>query len=205
MTTKQELIDYWKNKNIITNENILKAFQDVKRENFVLKEYEEGAYEDVPLPIGYESTISQPTTIMIMLQALDIKENQKVLEIGTGSGYTAALISKINKKGKIYSIDIIPEVIEIAKKNIEKENIKNIKLFCKDGKNGLKEFAPFDRILVNAACKEIPKELISQLKINGILVAPIGPEYQQKMIKITKEKDKLNEEYLGDFVFVKMK
>lgn len=203
MTTKQELIDYWKNKNIITNENILKAFQEVKRENFVLLEYKDSAYEDVPLPIGHESTISQPTTIMIMLQALEIKENQKILEVGTGSGYTAALISRINTKGKIYSIDIIPEVIEFAKNNLK--NIENIELFCKDGKQGLKEFAPFDRILINAACKEIPKELISQLKVNGILVAPIGPEYQQKMIKITKEKDKLKEEYLGDFVFVKLK
>ena len=205
MTTKQDLINNWKNSKLIKDEKLLRAFQEIKRENFVLPEYKNNAYEDIALPIGHESTISQPSTIMIMLQALELKEDDKVLEIGAGSGYTAALISKIVTRGKIYSLDIIPEIIEFAKNNLENEKIKTIQLFCRDGKKGLKEFSPYNKILVNAACKETPKNLIKQLKVNGIMVAPIGHEYKQKMMKFTKEKDGLKEEYLGDFVFVKLK
>lgn len=205
MSTKEDLINQWKSSGLIKNERLLKSFQEVKREDFVLPKYKESSYEDIALPIGYESTISQPSTIMIMLQALELKPNLKVLEIGTGSGYTAALMSKIIwKKRYIFSIDIIPELVRFAKDNLKKEKIKNVKLFCRNGKKGLKEHSPFDRILVNAACKETPKELIKQLKINGILVAPIGSEHHQKMIKFTKEKNKLKEECLGDFVFVKL-
>ena len=203
---KNELMKYWKSSGLVKDSRLLKSFNEINRENFVLPEYKNQAYDDIALPLGYGSTISQPSTIMVMVQALELKPKLKVLEIGTGSGYTAALMSKIiGEKGKIYSVDVVPELIGIAKSNLLKEKINNVELFCRDGSKGLKEFAPFDRILVNAACKEIPKELIKQLKICGIIVAPIGPEHSQKMIKFTKEKDKLKEEYLGDFVFVRLK
>lgn len=206
MNNKENLISSWIKSGLVRDYNLIKAFKEIKRENFVLPEYRESAYEDIALPIGKDSTISQPSTIMIMLQALELKPHLKVLEVGTGSGYTASIMSKIvGEKENIYSIDIAPELIDFAKNNLEKENIKNVKLFCRDGSKGLKEYSPFDRILMNTACKEIPKELIKQLKINGILIAPIGSEYSQKMIKFTKGKNKLKEEYLGDFVFVKLK
>ncbi len=203
---KKELVAHWLDSGLVSDNKLIEAFLKINRENFVTEEYKKNAYEDIALPIGYGSTISQPSTIVIMLQALELKPDQKVLEVGTGSGYTAALISKmIEPNGKIYSIDIVPELIEFAKENLKKESIDDVKIFERDGKKGLKENAPFDRILVNAACEEIPKELINQLKTNGILVAPIGPMYNQKMIKLTKEENKLKEEYLGDFVFVKLR
>ncbi len=201
---KKCLLEYWINSNLIKDKALLKAFEKINRENFVLPEYKSQAYNDIPLPIGYNATISQPITIMIMLQALEIKPNSKILEIGTGSGYTAALMSKIAYKGKIFSIDIIPELIEFARNNLKKENIKNIKLVCKDGSQGLKSESPFNRIIINAACKEIPKTLLLQLKNKGILIAPIG-KYSQKMIKFTKINNKFKEEYLGDFIFVELK
>ncbi len=203
---KESLIKYWNKTGLIHDVKLINAFKEVKREKFVLLEYKDKAYDDIALPIGYGSTISQPSTIMIMLQALEIKPDNKILEIGTGSGYTAALMSKIiSNKGKIYGLDIVPEIIEFAERNLTEEKIKNVELFCEDGSKGLKKYAPYDRILVNAAAKDTPKELINQLKINGILVIPIGSEHHQKMIKFTKEKNKLKEEYLGDFVFVKLK
>ena len=201
---KEQLLIFWKKAGIVKNKKLLDAFRKIKREDFVLKEYRQSAYEDLALPLIKGSTISQPSTIMIMLEALDLRPGNKVLEIGTGSGYTAALISEIiGPKGDLYTLDIIPELIEVARKNLIK--MKNTKIFCKDGSGGLKKFSPYDRIIVNAAAKEIPKKLISQLKINGIMIMPIGPEYHQKIIKFTKEKNKIKEEYLGDFVFIPLK
>lgn len=198
---KENLLEYWIGNDIVKNKKIIQAFKKVKRENFVLPEHKENTYDDIALPLIKGSTISQPTTIMIMLEALDLKPGNKVLEIGTGSGYTAALISEIiGPEGKVYTLDIIPELIELTKKNLE--NSRNIEILLKDGSEGLKEFAPYDRILVNAACKEIPNTLVKQLKTNGTLVLPLGPEYHQKLVKFTKEKTRLKEEILGDFVFV---
>lgn len=203
MQEKNYLVKHWKYSGLIKNKKLLSAFKKIKRENFVLPEHKETAYDDIALPLGYGSTISQPSTIIAMLEALDLKEGLKVLEIGTGSGYTAAIISKIiGKKGEIFSIDIIPQITEMAKNNLAKEKIKNIMLFCHDGSKGLKKYAPYDRILVNAASAEMPKELLKQLKVKGIMVAPLGKEYSQKMIKFTKERNKIKEEYLGEFIFV---
>ncbi|MCX8147471.1 MAG: methyltransferase domain-containing protein, partial [Candidatus Woesearchaeota archaeon] len=141
--------------------------------------------------------------IMIMLQALEPKESDKVLEIGTGSGYNAALLSKLVKK--VVTTEIIPELVEYAKKNLKKAGIKNVEVFHSDGSRGHKKEAPYDKIIVTAACPEIPLPLIEQLKENGIIVAPVGPLYSQKMIKGTKKKGKLVLEELGDFVFVPLK
>ena len=205
MGDKNNLVDYWKTSGLIKDNRLLSAFMEIDRKNFVLAEDKNNAYEDIALNIGYNSTISQPSTIIIMLQALELKSGEKVLEIGAGSGYTSALMSKIiGNEGKIYSLDIVPELIKFADENLKKENIKNVKLFCRDGSMGLKDYAPYDKILINAACTKIPRILFDQLKINGILVAPIG-EYSQKMIKFTKEINKVKEEYLGDFIFVKLR
>jgi len=198
--SKQSLIDYWKDSELIKDVKLLNSFKKVNRELFVLDKSE--AYEDRALSILGKQTISQPSTVMLMLQALDLKENDKVLEIGTGSGYNLALMCKIVKRD-VYSIEIHRELVEFAKENLKKSKIKNYKIFHRNGYLGLKKYAPFDKIILTAAPKEIPIELIKQLKINGIMIAPVG-EYSQKMMKIIKKKEGLIKKELGDFVFVPM-
>ena len=193
---KEYLIKKWN-----YEKQLIKAFKQVKRENFVLKQYKEQAYQDIPLPILKNQTISQPSTVMLMTNALDLQKNNKILEIGSGSGYQSAILSKLAKK--IYTIEIIPELTKLATKNLK--DYKNVKVIQGDGSLGYAKEKPYNRIIVTAACPSIPYELIDQLKPNGILIAPIGTQYQQKMIKITKTKDKIKEEYLGDFIFVKLK
>jgi len=141
---KQRLIDYWRKSGTIKDEKLLKAFEEVPREIFIRNGFEEEAYGDYPLPIGSGQTISQPTTVMIMTRALELKEGQKVLEIGTGSGWQAAIIGKIvGKKGKVITTEIIPELAEFAKNNIKKAKINNVKVINYDGSQGYKKEAPY--------------------------------------------------------------
>jgi len=198
--SKNDLINYWENSGLITDERLLNAFRKVRRENFVLDKKQ--AYHDMALPILNKQTISQPSTIMIMLQALELNENDKVLEIGTGSGYNLALICRMVKR-IVYSVEIHKELIEFAKGNLKKSKINNFEIFHQNGYFGLKKYAPFDRIILTAAPNEIPLELIKQLKIDGIMVAPIG-KYTQRMLKIIKKKDGMIKQDLGDFIFVPM-
>ena len=188
----------------ITDKKVLRAIEKIPRELFVPKKYKDQAYKNHPLPIGNGQTISQPYTIALMLQALDLKINDKVLEIGTGSGYNSALIQEITKT-TVYTTEIIPSLIKFAKNNLKKAKIKKIKVFHYDGSKGFPKFKPYDKIIVTAACPELPKELIKQLKIGGILVAPIGSKFTQQMYKITKLKNKLRMENLGNFIFVPLK
>lgn len=204
---KQLLIDYWKKSGTITDEKLLKAFKDVPRGLFIRDGFEEEAYGDYPLPIGQGQTISQPTTVMLMTQALELKEGQKVLEVGAGSGWQAAIIGKIiGNKGKVITTEIIPELAKFAKNNINKAKIKNVKVINYDGSQGYKKEAPYDRIIITAACPRIPPPLIDQLKNNGILVAPVGSlAFGQNMLKLRKTKTGIETESLGSFVFVPLK
>ena len=197
---KKDLINFWRNSGLINDERLIDAFKKVKREFFVLDKNE--AYEDRALPTLNKQTISQPSTIMMMLQALEINENDKILEIGTGSGYNLALICKL-VKGIAYSLEISKELVEYAENNLKKSRIKNYRIYHRNGYFGLREHAPFDKIIVTAAPMEIPLELIKQLKNNGIMVVPVG-EYSQKLIKIIKRDDKIIKIDLGDFLFVPM-
>ncbi|MBW2968659.1 protein-L-isoaspartate(D-aspartate) O-methyltransferase [Candidatus Woesearchaeota archaeon] len=198
---KKKLIDQWTKLKIITNKRVLSAFKKIKREDFVVKEFIKDAYEDVPLPILQHQTISQPTTVVIMLQALDVRLGMKILEIGAGSGYNAALLSiLVGKNGKVYTTEIVPELAEFAKDNLKK--FKNVEVHESDGSYGLPKLGKFDRIICTAAAKTIPKPLINQLKEGGIIVIPVGPKYGQKMIKGIKYKGKLDTDSLGNFMFV---
>src|SRR3989344_8715151 len=203
MPKKDALIDYWLKNKIITDQRLIKAFQEVKRENFITKEFINEAYGDYPLPIGHEQTISQPTTIMLMTEALELKSTDKVLEIGSGSGYQAALISRLARK--VISIEIIKDLALFAKENINKNNIKNVEIINADGSQGYEKESPYDKIIATAACPKIPEALIEQLKENGIIVAPVGPLYGQVMVKAKKIKNKLISWKLGDFIFVPLK
>ena len=187
----------------IIDKRVLEVIKEVPRHLFVKKEYLNEAYSNYPLPIGHEATISQPYTVAFMLQHLELKETDKVLEIGTGSGWNSALISKLAKE--VYTLEVIPELVKLAKSNLKKLNIKNVKIFLKDGSKGLEQFSPYNKIIVTASHKEIPKALIQQLNDNGILIAPIGSYYPQEMIKLKKENKRIKKETLGNFIFVPLK
>jgi len=179
------------------SEKIITAFKKVKREDFVPEEYKKYSYDDNPLPIGQSQTISQPYTIAFMLDLLELKKdsNHKVLEIGSGSGYVLALLSEITK-GKIFGVEIVKSLADKSKNTLE--NNKNITIINKSGFHGFPSRAPYDRILISAACPEIPTHLISQLKNNGIIVASVN----WSIIKMVKRKDKIKTQEFPGFVFV---
>jgi len=200
---KQKLIEYWLSSGIIKDKKLIKAFQEIPRENFVDNSYLDEAYGDYPLPIGMGQTISQPTTVMIMIKAMELKPTDKVLEVGAGSGYCAAIMSKLAKK--VITTEIIPELAEFAKKNMEKNKIRNVEVIEYDGSQGYKKEMPYDKIMITAACPSIPKPLTEQLKENGIIIAPIGGFFDQTMVKGIKKKGKIETYSLGYFRFVPLK
>lgn len=185
----------------VKDKNVLQAMLKIPRHLFVPKKFHDEAYEDYPLHIGHNQTISQPYTVAFMLEALELKKDDKVLEIGTGSGWSAALISYITKT-KVYTTEIISSLVLFAEDNLERAKIKNVIVLCKDGTLGLKKYSPFDKILINAACPDFPDPLIEQLKNNGIIVAPIGGLFGQEMIKARKLGKRLERKSLGSFIFV---
>jgi protein-L-isoaspartate(D-aspartate) O-methyltransferase len=167
----------------------LDAFKKIERKKFISKEFHMHAYEDSPLPIGAGQTISQPHTIAFMLDLLELKDNQKILEVGSGSGYVLALISKISKNSQIYGIERIKGLADKSKRALKNE--KNIEIIHGDGSRGLPKASPLDRILTSAAADELPQKLIKQLKIGGILVAPVRNSIVY--LKKTKTKNKILE------------
>ena len=206
MASKRHLIDYWVSSEIVKDKKVIEAFKKIPREKFIKEEHLEEAYGDYPLSIGHGQTISQPTTVMVMTESLELKEGQKVLEIGAGSGYQAAIIAKIvGAEGKVISTEILPEIAEFAQENISKLKIKNVKIVKHDGSKGYAKEAPYDRIIITAACPKIPKPLVKQLKENGIIVAPVGNLIEQVMVKARKKANKLVEEKIGEFRFVPLK
>ncbi len=196
---KEFLIKKWRGEGI--SEEVLSAFKKVKREDFVLPRYKEIAYKDIPLEIISGQTISQPSTVILMTNALEVKKGMKILEVGAGSGYQAALLSKlVGSKGKIFSIEINKELVEFAKKNLKKAKIKNVDVIHGDGSLGYDKEAFYDRIIITAACPVIPSFVNKQLKKNGVAVLPVGSGIQ-RMIKIKN----MRIADLGDFVFVPLR
>jgi protein-L-isoaspartate(D-aspartate) O-methyltransferase len=199
----ERLIEHIKGIGYLKSKKIEDALRSVKRENFVPDDMKYLAYRDTPLYIGSNQTISQPSTVVVMTEVLDVKEGQKVLEIGTGSGWQAAILGKlVGEKGMVYTIEIIDNLVKFAKENLEKLKIKNVKVLKGDGSMGLKKYAPYDRIVVTAGSPEIPKDMISQLKTNGILVVPVGNLYLQKMYVVKKLKKGIEKKSVGSFMFV---
>jgi protein-L-isoaspartate(D-aspartate) O-methyltransferase len=174
----------------------MEAFQKVDREKFIPENLVAYSYEDIPLPIDEGSTISQPSTIAFMLDLLELKQGQKILEIGSGSGYVLALMSEIIKDGKIYGLEINKRLAVKSKKLLSKDS--NIEVIHRSGFNGLPEFAPFDRILISASASELPNHLYDQLKEPGIIVTPV----KQSIFLIKKQAGKITEREFPGFVFV---
>ena len=181
---KQHLYHYWEKSRMITSDAVLKAFLAVPRELFVAPSNIDLSYADHPLPIGCEQTISQPTTVMLMLQLLKVIPGQRVLEIGTGSGYNAALLAELT--GEVVTVERHLELVKIANDNLKKTGYEGVIVVKGDGKKGYAAHAPYDRIIVTAAAQKIPQKLKDQLSVGGLLVAPIGATFGCEMLSVKK-------------------
>ncbi len=184
----------------------IEAFDSVSREDFVLPQMIGAAYDDMPLPILRGKTISQPTTVMLMTHALELEDGDNVFEVGTGSGYQCAIIAWIvGSQGKVVSAEVVPELVQFAKENLKKAGITNVEVHEMEGSRGYAKNAPYDRIIITAACKEFPKPLLEQLKVDGIIVGPVGDSHEQEMVKGIKRPDgRIEYEFLGQFLFSPM-
>ncbi len=202
-----ELVNYLKKTGALKSKAVERAMMKTPRHLFVPDDLQKSAYKDYPLHIGFGQTISQPSTVVAMTQLLEPKAGQKILEIGTGSGWQTALLSRIVRaKGKVFTAELIPELAEFARKNLAKLQIKNVEVVIGNGSVGLEEKAPFDRIIITAAAPAIPDVLKSQLKIGGRIVAPVGDRYAQKMTIIKRTgKGFISEEMPSYFAFVPLR
>lgn len=184
----------------IADEAVLTALSMIPRHFFLDKAFEEHAYEDKPFPIGCEQTISQPFTVAYQTVLLEIKNGDRVLEIGTGSGYQAAILAALG--AKVFTVERQETLYFNTKKHLDELGFKTVKCFFRDGSKGLAEKAPFDKIIVTAGAPVIPEPLKEQLAVGGILVIPVG-ESVQRMLKITRvSATEFQEERLDDFRFV---
>jgi len=184
----------------IADKKVLDAFLKVERHKFVPQELLGSAYADYPLPIGESQTISQPYIVALMTECLDLKGDERVLEIGTGSGYQAAILAELAKE--VYSIERFSALAKGAEDTLLELGYANIKIKVDDGTLGWKEFAPFDRIIITAAAPRIPLPLSEQLKEGGRLILPLGDSFSQMLTSVEKKKDKLEPTSVCACVFV---
>lgn len=169
----------------VTDARVLTAMEEVNRADFLRGLFADRAFEDMPLPIPCGQTISQPSVVAMMTQALNVQSRDKVLEVGTGSGYQAAILSKLARR--VYTVDRHKRLVAEAKAIFDAQDITNITVFTADGSHGLPEQAPFDRILVTAAAEDPPGPLMQQLRVGGIMVLPVGQsDAVQTLIRVTR-------------------
>jgi len=182
----------------MVSQSVIMAISRVPRELFVPEDLERRAYDDMPLPIGLNQTISAPHMVAIMSQLLDLLPGMKVLEVGGGSGYHAAVMAfLVGPKGHIYSVERKPELVILARRNLEKANIANVTIIEADGSLGLAEHAPYDRISVAAAAPQIPESLKQQLNVGGKMVLPVGRDRQVLLLVTRKDNGFEVEEKMG--------
>lgn len=186
----------------IRDERVLAAMASVPRERFVLPDSQHLAYEDKPLPIGLDQTISQPFIIALMTEALELKGNEKVLEIGTGSGYQAAILSKLARL--VITVERLPALAGTAKSMLDSLGYTNIMMYLAEDTLGWQAEAPYDAIMVTAAAPRVPVDLLAQLAIGGRMVIPVGSRYVQELYKITRHKKKNTVQNLGGCRFVSL-
>ena len=184
----------------IRDVKVLDAMRHVPRHLFVGPAIQRDAYADMALPIGEGQTISQPYMVAIMTELLHLKGDEKVLEIGTGSGYQAAVLSELAKE--IYTVERIASLAEKARERFQSLNYTNVLVKIGDGTLGWPEKSPFDRIIITAASPKIPEPLMDQLAVGGILVIPVGSRYSQQLLKIRKGPEGITEEFHTPCVFV---
>lgn len=195
-----QLVKYLIKLGVLITPVIIDAFLRVDRGDFVLLQYQDLEYEDIALPIGHGQTISQPQTVAFMIELLLPQKGDRILDVGSGSGWTTAILSQIvGKKGKVVGVEIIPDLVTFGNNNLNKNSYPQAKIVESKGKIGYKEEAPYDRILVSASSPDLPNALVDQLKPGGKMVIPIG----ESIWEIKKEESgKISKREFPGFVFV---
>lgn len=186
----------------IRDSRVLRAMTKIPRHLFLEREQWPSAYDDHPLPIGREQTISQPYMVALMIEALALTGTERVLEIGTGSGYAAAVLSELCTR--VFTIEAVEELALQARARLSRFGYGNVSVLIGDGTLGWRENSPYDRILISAAAPRIPRPLIEQLKTPGSLLFPMGEKELQILVRIHKDEAGMREEYLGECRFVKL-
>jgi len=201
---RDDLVDSLIRKGYVKSDIVEKAMRKVPRHKFVPKRVRSRAYIDSPQPIGEGQTISAPHMVAMMVENLDIKEGQKVLEIGGGMGYHAAVIAELlGEEGRVYSIEYVSNLAKSAQKRVKEAGYHNVKIVQGDGSSGYQKGAPYHRISVACGAPSIPSPLIDQLILKGKILIPIGSKFFQKLIKATKIKEnQIEKENLGGVRFV---
>jgi protein-L-isoaspartate(D-aspartate) O-methyltransferase len=198
---RQSMVDDQIKARGVKDERVLQAMRTVRRHQFVPDEFQEVAYGDEPLPIGHDQTISQPYIVAFMTEALNLKGAEKVLEIGTGSGYQAAVLAEVTKD--VYTIEIVESLAIQARQTLVREGYGHVQCRCGDGYDGWPEAAPFDAIIITAAPSHVPEKLLDQLKEGGRMVVPVGT-WSQELVRFTKRNGQIREERLIPVRFVPM-
>lgn len=186
----------------IKDPQVLRAMRSVKRHEFVPEHNRHLAYSDRPLPIGFDQTISQPYIVALMTNYLDLEKGDKVLEVGTGSGYQAAVLSEITSN--VYSIEIVKDLAERARKTLREQGYSNVRIKIGDGYKGWEEYAPYDGIIVTASPSEVPPPLKAQLAEGGRLIIPVGGPIFQNLVLLKKENGKIKRTEVSGVRFVPM-
>lgn len=184
----------------VKDERVLRAMEGVERHRFVPERMKECAYADEALPIGEGQTISQPYMVALMSECLELRRDESVLEVGTGSGYQAAVLSCLARE--VYSVERVERLFLDARERLEMLGYRNVHVVYGDGSRGYEKEAPYDRIIVTAAGSKVPDKLLGQLKEGGILLMPVGGAFMQKLLKIRKVKGEFVEECVTYCVFV---
>lgn len=186
----------------IEDTRVLAAMSRIPREEFVPPEYRHQAYEDRPLPIGWEQTISQPYIIALMTEALELSGSEKVLELGTGSGYQTAILAELARR--VISVERILTLVKSAKKVLASLDYTNIEIYLAGETLGWRQKAPYDAIMVTAGAPSIPDDLLSQLAVGGRMIIPVGSRYTQELCKVTKRQDRNVVKKMGGCRFVSL-
>ena len=196
------MIIYLKNSKFLTDEHVESALRNIPRHEFVPESELDYAYNNEPLQIMKNQTISQPGVVTRMTEWLDVKDGQKILEIGTGSGWQSAILSNLVGNGDVYSVERHPELVKFAQENLKKLNIENVHVILGDGSLGYIKESPYDRIIITAACSEIPLPLLDQLKENGLIIAPVGDSSQSLVLLQKTSKGIVEIKNHSKYVFV---